>query len=89
MKRQLYENEFIGLYYKDNTPPGAECDKVVTYFDEFNNDTQKAFEESFGPNSFIYKRNSRIRKKYLKMTGHEPYDYTGEDGLVHISWEFF
>lgn len=106
VKRQLYENEFIGLYYKDNTPPGAECDKVVkmnngyrtskrlssdvvTYFDKFNNDTQKAFEESFGPNSFIYKRNSRIRKKYLKMTGHEPYDYTGEDGLVHISWEFF
>lgn len=106
VKRQLYENEFIGLYYKDGTPPGAECDKivgmnsgnrtskrlssdVVTYFDKFNNDTQKAFEESFGPESFIYKRNSRIRKKYLKLTGHEPYDYTGEDRLVHISWEFF
>lgn len=106
VKRQLYENEFIGMYYKDNTPPGAECDQtvkmnngyrtskrlssdVVTYFDKFNNDTQKAFEESFGPESFIYKRNRRIRKKYLKLTGHEPYDYTGEDNLVHISWEFF
>ena len=106
VKRQLYENEFIGMYYKDNTPPGAECDRiiemnngfrtskrlssdVVTYFDKFNNDTQAAFKESFGPNSFIYKRNRRITKKYLKLTGHEPYDYTGADGLVNISWEFF
>lgn len=106
VKRQLYENEFIGMYYKNDTPPGAECDRlvkmnngyrtskrlssdVVTYFDKFNNDTQKAFEESFGPESFIYKRNRRIRKKYLKITGHEPYDYTGADNLVHISWEFF
>lgn len=106
VKRQLYENEFIGMYYKDNTPPGDECDRiiemnngfrtskrlssdVVTYFDKFNNDTQAAFKESFGPNSFIYKRNRRITKKYLKLTGHEPYDYTGADGLVNISWEFF
>lgn len=106
VKNQLYENEFIGLYYKDDTPPGAECDRlagmnngfrtskrvssdVVTYFNKFNNDTQKAFKESFGPTSFIYKRNAAITKKYLKLTGHEPYDYTGQDGLCHISWEFF
>lgn len=106
VKSQLFENEFIGLYYKDNTPPGAECDlitkmnngyrttkristDIVTYFNRFNNDTQKAFEESFGPNSFIYKRNKRITKKYIALTGHEPYDYTGADGLNHISWEFF
>lgn len=106
VKSQLYENEFIGLYYKDDTPPGAECDlvtkmnngfrtskristDVVTYFNKFNNDTQKAFEESFGPDSFIYKRNKRIRKKSLALTGHEPYDYSGADGLMHISWEFF
>ena len=106
VKAQIFENEFIGLYYKDDTPPGAECDRivkmnngfrtnkrissdVVTYFNKFNNDTQKAFEESFGPNSYIYKRNKRITKKYIALTGHEPYDYTGVDGLNHISWEFF
>ncbi|MBO5933561.1 MAG: hypothetical protein J6Q19_07575 [Bacteroidaceae bacterium] len=106
VKSQIYENEFIGLYYKDNTPPGAECDRIVkmnngfrtskrlstdiiTYFNKFNNDTQKDFEESFGPESFIYKRNSRIKKKYLRTIGHEPYDYSGPDGLMHISWEFF
>ena len=106
VKAQIYENEFIGLYYRDNTPPGAECDRivkmnngyrtnkrissdVVTYFNKFNNDTQKAFEESFGPHSYIYKRNKRITKKYIALTGHEPYDYTGVDGLNHISWEFF
>ncbi len=106
VKSQIYENEFIGLYYKDNTPPGAECDRIVgmnngfrtskristdivTYFNRFNNDTQKAFEESFGPKSFIYQRNKRIKKKYLSLTGHEPYDYSGSDGLMHISWEFF
>ena len=106
VKKQLYENEFIGLYYKDGTPPAAECDllvkmncgfrtskrlssDVVTYFNKFNNETQKAFEIGFGPDSFIYERNPRITRKYIETIGHEPYDYTGTDGLYHISWEFF
>lgn len=106
VKAQIFENEFIGLYYKDPTPPGAECDRVVkmnngfrttkrissdivTYFNKFNNDTQKAFEESFGPESYIYKRGKRITKRYMALIGHEPYDYSGVDGLNHISWEFF
>ncbi|MBP3456242.1 MAG: hypothetical protein J6K38_08295 [Alistipes sp.] len=106
VKSQLYENEFIGLYYKDDTSPKAECDiivkmnngyrtskcistDVVAYFNKFNNDTLKAFEDSFGPHSFIYKRNKRIIKQYIALTGHEPYDYRGVDDLVHISWEFF
>ena len=106
VKAQIFENEFIGLYYKDPTPPGAECDRVVkmnngfrttkrissdivTYFNKFNNDTQKAFEESFGPESYIYKRGKRTTKRYMALIGHEPYDYSGVDGLNHISWEFF
>ena len=106
VKAQLYENEFIGLYYKDDTPPGAECDRltkmnngfrtskrlssdVITYFNKFNNETQQAFEETFGPNSFIYNRSKRVCNQYRKMIGHDPYDYRGADGLLNISWEFF
>ena len=107
VKRQLYENEFVGMYFASDEKPGAECDKivgmnsgsrsnkrvssdVVTYFDKFNNDTQKAFAETFGPESIIYKRNWRISRLCKKITdGGLPYDYTGEDDLKHISWEFF
>lgn len=106
VKAQIIENEFIGLYYADDTPPGAECDRivgmnngfrttkrvstdVVAYFNHFNNDTQQAFAECFGPQSFIYRRNYRIKRRYWELTRHRPYDYSGTDGLMHISWEFF
>ena len=62
---------------------------VITYFNAFNNESQKAFEEVFGPASIIYKNSRRIKRFWKKKVGKTNYNYVNVDGHSHISHEFF
>lgn len=62
---------------------------VIIYFDTFNSETQKAFEEVFGPQSIIYDHSKRIEKIWMNKYGKAPYNYEYQNGIQHISHEFF
>lgn len=62
---------------------------VISYFGTYNGVTEKAFDEVYGPDSFLY--NSKELKKYVTDEEWEPYEYRqyGEPVVKEISFEFF
>ncbi|SDO05583.1 hypothetical protein [Alkalicoccus daliensis] len=62
---------------------------VIDYFNTYNADSQKAFEDIFGPESMIY--HPRKISRYMKKNfgGKLPYQYRREGNIKDISYEYF
>lgn len=103
VKIQHYQRELCGIYYASdevsdsksdlvtNMSNGSVSDKQLSkdLIEYFNDDHQEAFEEIFGPDSFLYDQHPKYKRFWKKQYHHLPYDYTAEYGLNHISHEFF
>jgi hypothetical protein len=107
VKKQIYENEIVGLYIdSDNVnhqeadvltgmSPGSSTRKrlssnVINYFNSYNYDSLSAFEEIFGPNSFLYDYSNRRQKYFKRKHNALPYIYRKTNKVIRdISYEFF
>ncbi|MCH4890643.1 hypothetical protein EZV73_23880 [Acidaminobacter sp. JC074] len=72
-------------------PNGHKSDKdipldTIFYFNEYNEETKEAFDQIFGPKSFLYDKKSKL---WIKINGYEPIDYRTQTGLNAISYECF
>lgn len=64
---------------------------VLSYFNNYNEDTIHSFAELFGPKSIVYARDKKNMKVWAQLGYGDPHDYhvDGSSNLNHISWEFF
>ncbi|MBU3133141.1 hypothetical protein KPL40_11835 [Clostridium gasigenes] len=80
-----------------NMNPGTRTSRslstnVINFFNDYNSNSQRLFEDSFGPNSLIYSSKKdilKLRKKYFKI---DPYRYRTSPlnpAVKDISFEFF
>ncbi|MER2190048.1 MAG: hypothetical protein ABS951_03735 [Solibacillus sp.] len=73
---------------------GSSCPKkissnLVEFFNTYNDETQKTFQEIFGPTSLLYDDSKKRQKRYQKMHGAKPYIYRKEaSSIADISFEF-
>lgn len=107
VRKQILEQELLGLYYDSNNETNFEVDllvemnngsrthnklsgNIITYFNNFNSDTQSSFEEVFGMQSILYDYSKKTKKKRHKLFKTKPYLYRkSENGIYDISHEFF
>lgn len=74
---------------------GSSCPKkissnLIEFFNTYNDETQKTFQEIFGPTSLLYDTSEKRQKRYQKMYGAKPYIYRKEAyAIADISFEFF
>jgi hypothetical protein len=65
---------------------------VINYFNVFNGDTQKVFNNVFGPESLIYSDKPKVVKFRKNLFGIKRYNYrvsSGDSKVKEISFEFF
>lgn len=62
---------------------------VISYFNTFNSDTQRAFNDAFGTNSILYSRTRRMIRFWNRNYNLKPYNYMIDKDVNHISHEFF
>ena len=62
---------------------------VILFFDKFNTEAQKSFEEVFGPRSVLYDDSKRNKNYWKKHFDEVPYNYSVTKDINHISHEFF
>lgn len=92
-----YKSDDVTTFYPDLLTemhngwrmPKKISSNVVHFFNRFNTDSQIAFEELFGPTSILYDRSKKMLSFWSKKYNLEPFDYSSNCGLNHISHEFF
>ncbi len=107
VKKQIYEDELLGLYYKSNDYNHQEADvltemsggsrtskklstNVISYFNTYNSESQRAFEEIFGSSSLLYNYSKKTKKILKHEFNISPYEYrSNSNGINDISYEYF
>ena len=84
----------VGMLTGDRTQKKISSN-VQTYFNDFNDETIRAFGELFGPSSMLYEHTADVQSYWKQLHVGNPHDYRVYDdtdkptGVNHISWEFF
>ena len=81
----FYGDVLVGMRNGDRTSKKLSSN-VLRFFDQYNEDTIRAFNELFGPDSVVYDRHALLNGEAHDYSVYENEKHTG---VKHISWEFF